>query len=110
VIYKLPSKDKDRMTKGGAIFSLLWTLVWFVGNITVSRFRIECINLISLQNLDHFEDFQVTQKCRNYCFEECIRKLIDFYLCSLRYTCISVISTCQSSRRLMVFRMGIQGP
>lgn len=49
-MHKLPSKDRDRVIKEGAAFSFLCTLVWFVGNITVSRLRTECIDLISHRN------------------------------------------------------------
>lgn len=64
-MYKLPSKDRERVIKG-AVLSLLWTQVWFVGNVAVSRLRTECVNVISHRNLDPFNDFQVAQKRRSY--------------------------------------------
>lgn len=65
------------MLKEGAVFSFLGTLIWFVGNITVSRSGTECTNLISRRNLGPFKDFLVARKCRNYQFDECSNSWIS---------------------------------
>lgn len=63
--------SKDRVIKEWGVFSFLWTLIGFVGNITVSSSGTGCMNLISHRNLDPFKYFLVAQKCRNYWFDEC---------------------------------------
>lgn len=57
--------------------SFLWSAIWLVGHVTLSRLRAEYINLISYRNHRHLKGFQVARRCRNYCFEEQIGKLIS---------------------------------
>lgn len=59
------------------VVSFLWSVIWLVGHVTVSRLRAEYINLISYRNLGHLKGFQVARRCRYYCFEEQIEKLIS---------------------------------
>lgn len=76
LILILEVKWRYRIIKG-AVVSFLWSVIWFVGHVTVSSLRSEYINLISYRNLGHLKGFQVAQRCRNYCFEEQIEKLIS---------------------------------